>query len=170
MIDPWPDEKIERLRTLHAAGRSYGEIARALGCTRSAAIGKASRLGLAKRARIKPVAEIIRHPRKRVLHPRIHIVGNQVKKPRPELDLRSDLDHEIARNPIALFDLKAHHCRWPVSGEGASTLFCGADKTDGSSYCQFHFEKSCRSAVHIDRAEQELRVRRAIRERVRRAA
>lgn len=42
----WSDATIERLRAGIVAGESYGEIAKAIGCSRSAAIGKANRLGL----------------------------------------------------------------------------------------------------------------------------
>jgi GcrA cell cycle regulator len=44
--------------------------------------------------------------------------------------------------PIALIDLKPHHCRWPVAGAGATTLFCGGNAHAGHPYCAAH----CRMA------------------------
>lgn len=44
--DPWPEERVERLRMLTALGWSGSQIGEALGLTRSAVIGKRARLGL----------------------------------------------------------------------------------------------------------------------------
>jgi hypothetical protein len=41
-------------------------------------------------------------------------------------------------NPIRLFDLRQHHCRWPVAGDGAAVLFCGANKYGDHPYCVGH--------------------------------
>jgi hypothetical protein len=41
-------------------------------------------------------------------------------------------------NPTALLDLEPHHCRWPCSGEGAETLFCGGKAVPDLSYCLRH--------------------------------
>jgi hypothetical protein len=42
--------------------------------------------------------------------------------------------------PVRFGDLQALHCRWPVSGAGADTLFCGAVVAGGSrhSWCPTH--------------------------------
>lgn len=45
---------------------------------------------------------------------------------------------EDADNPTALLDLEPHHCRWPCSGEGAETLFCGGKAVPDLSYCLRH--------------------------------
>ena len=45
-----------------------------------------------------------------------------------------DLPRETIADPVALFDLRQHHCRWPVAGDGAAVLFCfkagGLNKKD----------------------------------------
>lgn len=48
----WTPERVEQLKRLHAEGRSYSEMARALGegISREAATGKARRLGLPERS------------------------------------------------------------------------------------------------------------------------
>lgn len=41
--------------------------------------------------------------------------------------------------PVVLLDLEHHHCRWPLDEpQGPETLFCGAAKDTGSSYCAYH--------------------------------
>jgi hypothetical protein len=42
----WPTDRATRLAELQAAGRSYGEMATALGLSRNAVAGKCKRLGL----------------------------------------------------------------------------------------------------------------------------
>ena len=42
----WTESRVEQLRKEHRQGRSFTEIAESLGCTKSAARGKADRLGL----------------------------------------------------------------------------------------------------------------------------
>lgn len=49
------------------------------------------------------------------------------------------LPAERADNPTALLDLEPHHCRWPCSGEGAETLFCGGKVVPDLSYCLRHY-------------------------------
>ncbi len=39
---------------------------------------------------------------------------------------------------LRLVDLDVNDCRWPVSGDGAATLFCGHPSTGDSSYCAHH--------------------------------
>lgn len=40
----------------------------------------------------------------------------------------------------SLLSLERRDCRYPVHGEGASTIFCGCRATDGRSYCAHHLE------------------------------
>ena len=43
-----------------------------------------------------------------------------------------------ADNPVALIDLKPWHCRWPCSGEGHNTIYCGGKREKGRPYCSRH--------------------------------
>ncbi len=43
---------------------------------------------------------------------------------------------------VALLDLENHQCRYPF-GDSAPFRFCGAQRTDGSSYCIKH-DQICR--------------------------
>jgi hypothetical protein len=45
---------------------------------------------------------------------------------------------------VHLHELERHHCRWPVEGANAKTLFCGANKLGDLPYCAQH----CRMAYH----------------------
>jgi hypothetical protein len=57
---------------------------------------------------------------------------------KPPIDTMSYETFNYSDNPgvpVALLELKSHHCRWPI---GDPVLFCGADKMDGSSYCRHH--------------------------------
>lgn len=60
---------------------------------------------------------------------------------------------EHADNPTALLDLEPHHCRWPCSGEGAETLFCGGKAVPDLSYCLRHcmaaYQFSSTAACHM---------------------
>jgi len=40
--------------------------------------------------------------------------------------------------PLTLVRLQPSHCKYPLSGEGADMLFCGAARTPESSYCAKH--------------------------------
>ncbi|WP_371833230.1 GcrA family cell cycle regulator, partial [Ferrovibrio sp.] len=46
----WTDEKVKLLVQLWDSGQSITQIGKALGMTRNAVVGKAHRIGLAKRA------------------------------------------------------------------------------------------------------------------------
>jgi GcrA cell cycle regulator len=133
----WTDEQIEHLRQRHADGLSFSEIACELpGFSRNAVIGKAQRLGLAARVTISQRRPA---PAKRVRGRASKITPQPAPEPKPP-------------EPVRLFDLEPHHCRWPVSGEGADTLFCGASKRSGSSsYCRKHFAWSCRDCSSAEK-------------------
>jgi hypothetical protein len=40
--------------------------------------------------------------------------------------------------PLTLVWLQKNQCRYPFSGEGENTLFCGAARSGESSYCEKH--------------------------------
>jgi GcrA cell cycle regulator len=132
----WTQRRLDQAAAMWKAGRSGLEIAVELGTTRSAAIGKLFRLGLRrgpkqnKAVKASNAKGAIRPKRQ---EPKLVVLPLRPKpQPKPE----------VFAKPIALIDLKSHHCRWPVAGAGATTLFCGGDAHAGRPYCAAH----CRMA------------------------
>lgn len=154
----WDDmSKVEQLVKLWRDGVSATLCGRHLGVTRNAIIGKLHRLRekhgaeyVAPRVGKKPTPtgwQAQRKPRaksKTILkqtacNSYVLIKANELKQ-RVSADVwPGAID---ASEPVALLDLEPHHCRWPVDGEGKHTRFCGAVKTDNSSYCKHHADIS----------------------------
>lgn len=130
----WTDERIELLKKLWDDGLSCSQIAAELhGITRNAVIGKAHRLGLAGRKRPdQPRAP--RPKRQRTFNlTKLFAIRDQT-----DPGLIADLEPEIIANPIGIFALNESTCRWPVSGSGAETMFCGSEPLTGFPYCGRH--------------------------------
>lgn len=132
----WTDERIERLKTLRAEGHSSSQIAGQLGCTRNAVIGKAVRLGLAKTA----TGITQRKPRVRKAKNvwRSAASGRSLRLIESVTSDPMELVPTEPINPTNFLDLKAEHCRWPCSGEGIGTVFCGGPAIEGKPYCIGH--------------------------------
>lgn len=136
----WTDENIETLRKLCAQGLPFSVIGARMGITRSAAIGKASRLRIGK-SPSKPTAadrKPVTNFGKRILTPP-HIVQMKrleaMKPPAPE---KLDADAPVPLM-IPLLDLTEQMCRWPHGDpRDAGFGFCGHEKSFGVSYCDFH--------------------------------
>jgi len=149
----WTAVRIALLNKLVGDGLSAGQIAEELGgITRNAVIGKARRLGIgfcATNPGGRPKSG--RKPR---AHP---FVERKVKHthfpPAPAVDLPL----EPVANPVTLMQLTDETCRWPVAGDGATTMFCGAMPACGHAYCAGH----CRMAYTrpMTPAERELAMR-----------
>jgi GcrA cell cycle regulator len=125
---PWTTDDIATLRALRAVGLSGSAIAERMGRTRSAVIGKMSRLGIpvpATRIQLprKPREPKMQLPQfiKTIFGPRLPPVPPQPLPP----------------NPVTLFELEAGMCRYPVNDVGPF-LFCGAPQIKDCSYCGEH--------------------------------
>lgn len=130
---PWTDEDTNYLTQAWTAGKSARCIARSLGITRNAVIGKVHRLDLPKR-----------HTTKRLYTPKrkrgdggiaMRMLSRKVSPPKP-LPKPTPVLQE-SRN-ITLMDLTAFTCKFPTSGDGATTLFCGHVPQTGFVYCEAH--------------------------------
>lgn len=149
-VNSWTDERLERLKQLHAEGWSFSRIAAALGgfehCAdegRSAVIGKSHRLMLPRRER--PSAAL-RAPRK----PRNTFRKSTVRSPSIDPDLIAEplsyspnLDAFNRDIPIAqrkqLVDLTEDDCRFPVGDPGKQNFFfCAGPRHGERPYCKFH--------------------------------
>jgi GcrA cell cycle regulator len=123
----WNADAIETLKTMLAAGRSSREIAEALGVTRNAVIGKSRRIGLNFAAPPgKPPKP--RPSRRKPPPPKASFPFLRRPKPKPA-------------GPVHFKDLEPHHCRW-IQNAPSSQLYCGAERVEGSSYCNAHTRAS----------------------------
>jgi GcrA cell cycle regulator len=149
----WANEHSDALREYLAKGMSYSAIAKAINArfktaySRSAAIGRAQRMGLARSDRAKdlpkhcPAPPKAAQPRPRKLRER-HVPEFVRPTPRSERTETVKLRCvEIDPRHLSLADLEPDDCRYPFGGEeeGEAITFCGHPRWQGSSYCTSHF-------------------------------
>ncbi len=129
----WTDESVNKLRELWAQGLTANEIAKKLGVTKNAIVGKVHRLCLT--ARPSPIKS-----------------KETTAQTAPELSLSaSGVDvAEIANEKsetadknenfnIKLVDLDSHTCRWPIGDPRDDDFcFCGKKVRSGQTYCDEH--------------------------------
>lgn len=153
-LSNWAPAHSDALRDFVAKGMSYAEAAQAINArfqtdySRSAALGRARRLGIGPDSRQQPSSPAIpaaaRTP--------AEACPAEVKpldlpwpvppfKGRKRVKLRS-----VAIEPrhLSLSDLECGDCRYPYGGEeeGETITFCGHPKRPGSPYCPPHFHLS----------------------------
>lgn len=145
----WELEHSEALRQHLAGGMSFSRAADAINAkfktdyTRSAAIGRARRMGFAGPARPdhgpkspasakapQPYIPCERHPSRTK-----HVM------PASEAQRFSLRCVEIVPRRLSLVDLESGDCRYPYGGdeEGEAITFCGHKQRPGTSYCTPHF-------------------------------
>lgn len=146
----WTDARVSILEMLWGRGLSASQIARQIGgITRSAVIGKASRLGLERH----PAALLTVYQRTGAMSALTR--GQKAAKPKPvavealkpppkPLPLIVEPPRAPPSGGVAICDLEFHHCRWPLGPrEMISTHFCGADRStikgELKAYCSTHF-------------------------------
>lgn len=135
--DFWTLERTDTLKTMHALGCSAREIATATGAvSRLSVASKIHRLGLSDPTKARQTHSRL-PPRKGSV--RVGKAPDTGPIPPTPPVLAPTL---IGENAAGLLDLKPHHCKWPISGEGADTLFCGDKRIEGRPYCGDH----CRRA------------------------
>jgi GcrA cell cycle regulator len=122
----WPGELIDRLKALWNGNRLTAEqMARRLGISRNALIGKAHRLGLSThKARVAK-------PQRRKLAPKMKPL------PPPPIVEEDPVPAEPEFAGVELLALGPKACRYP-QGDGVPYRFCGAPQLEGSSYCPYH--------------------------------
>jgi GcrA cell cycle regulator len=141
----WNEERIAKLREMHAEGYSASQIAEAIGAaTRNAVIGKSLRLGLEGRRSSKvPPKSQPRTKRKPEWRP-------QAKVESPPIAI-ADESHSVITYPErfrrSLLTLNNESCRFPVGEVGTDGFFyCGrpgADLLENRPYCGM-----CSALVH----------------------
>jgi GcrA cell cycle regulator len=159
----WASEHSEALRGYVVRGMSYSEAVDAINArfgtayTRSAAIGRARRMGLGSPNEPEETsrrAAAAKAPS--LLPPRSSRPGDGAAPPsvfeRAEpVKLRCV---GIRPRLVSLVDLEAKDCRYPYGGdkEGEAIVFCGHPRFEGSSYCMPHFELTRNSEAASERS------------------
>jgi GcrA cell cycle regulator len=146
----WAPKHSDALREYLARGMSYSEIADAINAkfktfySRSAAIGRAKRMGLAgpdrPEDRPKPPMSA-KPPLLRQLRERY---AAEFIRPMPIFERTETVKLrcvEIDPRRLSLIELERGDCRYPYGGdeEGEAITFCGHPRRAGSSYCAPHF-------------------------------
>ena len=139
----WSTERVEALKRCFDAGLSCSQIAREIGVTRNAVIGKVSRLGLSR-----PPGAIATPPRRarlsgprrtRRLRMNVFVQQDILKTAFVEAEPRVDAIPIHNGRGCTLFELDRENCRWPImSKDGEELRYCGNGPIAGSSYCPAH--------------------------------
>lgn len=155
----WTDERVAKFKDLYAQGLSHSQIGAALGISRNACIGKATRLGLQHRVPPrKPKPWVDAGVSERTWQRRQAKASHRLFEARGGVSYRrnhnapahsfeavtigsyaTDLEPEAIANPVTLMELQEHHCRWPHDIPGEPMMYCGAASVLGFSYCFCHW-------------------------------
>ena len=142
----WTPERVEMLTTLAAEGHSGGVIAEKLGCglTRSAVIGKASRLGVSLHGRRPSKPKLCKKPKEPERAPEpIKLAPFPPSAPVPAsvATLRAGAySGEVAH---AVINLESHHCKYPIGETNLPGFhFCGAHRQASGPYCPTHTKQT----------------------------
>lgn len=151
----WSDEMVTRLRQLWAEGLSASQIAKILGFTRNAVIGKAHRIDLPMRlwkrqgqglARKPPTDNRYPRPRKSAAQ-RAADAKERMRRLREERKTSREWRRRLMFDPppapdmlnVALLDLEARHCRFPIGDPREADFgFCGSGREGVHPYCLYH--------------------------------
>jgi GcrA cell cycle regulator len=133
----WTTERVEQLRHYVGAGYTCAEIAREIGVSRNAVIGKLNRLGLSRGrapAAPRPERDDTRMRRLNVVTQRQILRAVYAETPEPAAAVTV-----ISTHRCSLLELGHGQCRWPLSDPRAEDFsFCGNGVVSGLSYCAGH--------------------------------
>jgi GcrA cell cycle regulator len=159
----WAREHSDALREYFGHGMSFSEIAEAINArfntaySRSAVLGRAKRIGLARanrpgdRSRRRPTARLPDPPQRRERHAVTLPWPAPVIEPLKPVNLRCV---DIVPRHVSLLALEPDDCRYPYGGdeEGEAITFCAHPRHPGSSYCKAHFDLTCGPGTASERA------------------
>ena len=132
----WPEEKVERLRTLWDEGLSCRKIAYDLDTTKNAVIGKAHRLGLPAR---EPNRRRQGHLIQDGLQPAIKERRCAPKRPY-RVALKPSVLHPPPEQRIQFSELTNATCRYPIGNPRHEDFaFCGRKISGPGTYCDGHY-------------------------------
>ena len=142
----WAPEHGDALREYLTQGLTYSEIARAINAkfnttyTRSAAIGRAKRMGLAVAERTRPLPNTPQ-PNLHKLREHYALASRWFVPEFERVETPKLRCVEIDPRHLSLLQLESGDCRYPYGGdeEGEAITFCGHPCREESSYCAAHF-------------------------------
>lgn len=136
----WTPDRIKMAFDLWKQGYSASQIATQLGViTRNAVIGKISRAGLKRSDQALDATYALANVRQPAKPKAVKTAPKQPRSPSQSRPLTEAPQEQPSATPIALVDLRSHHCRWPIGDPGREGFhFCGARKADGGVYCAKH--------------------------------
>jgi GcrA cell cycle regulator len=152
MQSSWAEAHSQALREYLEKGLTYSEIIKTINerfdtdYTRSAAIGRARRMGLSGSKQLAPDArpKILPQPRLERLNKLRARLLTEVRLPRAVRKRAAALQLRcvgIVPRHLSLLELEDGDCRYPFGGDedGEAITFCGHPRRQGSSYCTSHF-------------------------------
>ena len=129
----WSAEQVETLRKHRSDGLSAGQIARIIGRSRNAVLGKVSRLRLDKLDTHKCQWPNGAQKRKRKPTPPKH-KAVELEPLLPEIEFLLDGQR------VTILTLTDRMCHFPI-GDGADMYFCAHGVKPGSRYCHTHWRR-----------------------------
>lgn len=163
----WGEEMVKMLRDLWPEGKSCSEIAKILNgrfhlsLTRSAIIGKAHRLGLARRGASIPRGRPANTNKVRLFRTPVQkaaAVAAARTKPAPALPVvLVPLEPMVQPDGsvCTVLTLSKAVCSWPIGDtRDADFAFCGRARADGGPYCDHHHQRSIQTPEKRVRREQ----------------
>lgn len=153
-LSNWTPEHSDALRELIAKGMSFSEAARAINSrfntsySRSAALGRARRLGLGPDDRQQPSMPTKPAELHEIAEPSpSHFRTLALPWPTPVFKKVVPVKLRcvgIEPRHLSLTELERGDCRYPYGGdeEGEAITFCGHPRRPGSSYCSPHLSRN----------------------------
>lgn len=137
----WTEESVEQLRKMWSEGLTANEIAKKLGVTKNAIVGKVHRLCLT--ARPSPIKSKDNAVEEEQVQMQLEIVTEETDEediPLQEVKTSKVSAPKICKEGnIKLVDLDSHTCRWPIGDPRDDDFcFCGKKVRSGQTYCDEH--------------------------------
>lgn len=148
----WSSERTEQLKQCFQAGLTCSQIAREIGVTRNAVIGKMNRMGLSRprdliAKHLGGAARLARPKTPRTLmrsawrpkRARLDIFAQQEMLSEAFTEPRTDDIPIHNGRGCTLLELSQGKCRWPINTPGAEDFcYCGNEPVKGLPYCLGH--------------------------------